>query len=101
MAADLIKYFLQHASVTASKSSILSSLAWVLLTLGALAATCIVFRPEPWVTATVLAFVGFVVLVIAFGFIFGQLKNPDSLRSEHYALRKMEIGLLPIGSPAG
>ena len=94
---EFLRSFLEQATATGSKSTVLRDLRWfagiVLTTLLA----ALHFKAPHWVLVCLAGLVGIVSFVYLGAYVYFALRSPDSLRSEKFTLSKMAIERSVVG----
>jgi hypothetical protein len=87
---ELVRAFLEQASATGNRSTVLQPLNWLMCLLAAgMLSSAYIEKCPPWIP--VLFGVGLSLCVVVFicGFVFFSYTNPDALRSERFTLSKI------------
>jgi hypothetical protein len=97
MAAELLRAFLQQASATGTRSTVLSDLRWFFaIVISALLVGLKVNAPL-WILILLACFAGLIALIYLASYIYFGLRNPDALRSEKFTLSKLAIERSVVG----
>lgn len=96
---------LQQADAQGSRSSILKGLLWLLgIEFFGLVGLARAEKPVEWVMVVVTVMLFLTLALLGFTYVWALIKNPDLLRSERYAIKKLQIqyadnlrGVLPTG----
>src|SRR5712692_1602050 len=88
---DYLKALFQRADIGQSRSAITNPLQWAIAIL--IAGILLLWRAvDPgWILAVLTIFLCLFMLLFIGAYIYFSVKNPDALRSEHFALSKIAI----------
>lgn len=88
---QILKAFLQQATASGSRSTVLKDLLWVIgIVISAILIASKFGLPIPLITALFVIFC-LLIAIFLFSYIFCLVKNPDWLRSEKFSIEKMAI----------
>lgn len=91
MAIELLSSFLQRATASGAKSTVLTELKWFAgIAFAALLLAAQMSTPS-WILIGISAVAGLVSLLFLSAYIYFAIRSPDSLRSERFTLSKMAI----------
>jgi hypothetical protein len=94
---ELIRSFLQQASVQGSRSTVLNPIGWAFaLVLSALLASAWAQAPF-WVVVLFAVFASLILIVFLISYIYCMVNDRDALRSERFSLSKMAIERSVVG----
>jgi hypothetical protein len=82
---------LQHARGALSRPDILRPLTWLIVLILLAIIGLVKWEASPWLIMTVAILLALVIFLYFGAYVFCLLKNPDALRSERYALQKIEF----------
>src|SRR5690348_2400583 len=88
---ELIRSFLQQASVHGSRSTVLNPLIWALGTTFSAILVSIYGNAPFWLTVVLTIFGGLILLVFLGAYLYCLVSDRDALRSEKFTLSKMAI----------
>ena len=91
MAIELLRSFLQQATASGSKSTVLTDLRWFIGIISSAFLISIGVKGPEWVTAFLACILGLGCLIYFAAYIYFGLKAPDALRSEKFTLSKLAI----------
>lgn len=91
MAIELLRSFLQQATATGSKSTVLTDLRWFIGIISSAFLVSLGVKAPFWVTVFLACILGLACLIYFAAYIYFGLKSPDSLRSEKFTLSKLAI----------
>lgn len=91
MAIEIVKQFLQQASLQGSRSTVLSPLGWLAATLLA-GWIGLLWRQAPhWVIVLMAVLLCLCIALYLIAYVYFMTRTPDALRSERFTLNKLAI----------
>lgn len=88
---DLLQSFLQQATATGSKSTVLRDLRWFAGIVLTALLVALKYAAPVWILVCLVVLTGLVAIIYLGAYIFFAIRSPDALRSETFTLSKLAI----------
>lgn len=88
---NIIQGFLQQATATGSKSTVLKPLGWAIAICISAMLSAAFFKLASWMIIFFAILTGLLIILYFFSYIYCLCKDRDALRSESYSIQKMAI----------
>jgi membrane protein YdbS with pleckstrin-like domain len=87
----LIRAFLEQATTTGSKTTVLKPLAWMMAICISATLSAVYFSSKEWVVILFAVFAGLTMTMYLIAYLYCLINDRDALRSESYKIQKMAI----------
>lgn len=91
MAIELLRSFLQQATASGSRSTVLTDLRWFAGISFSALLIALKFSAPVWILVFIAVILGLICLIYLGAYVFFAVRTPDALRSERFTLSKMAI----------
>jgi hypothetical protein len=97
MAIELLRSFLQQATATGSKSTVLTDLRWFAAIFASALLVAMRYNAPFWMLVFLSVLLGMDSLLYLAAYVYFALRSPDALRSEKFTLSKLAIEKSIVG----